>query len=122
MVYGFVFISINDNEVSNLNKLCDEIYGRDNMVAIISVEMSKTQGMKVASAQNGQIVKNHEYVVVYSKNNEYAIKDRIPLYEKAEVWDSHFNKVILRDGNSFKLYNISLYLSISSLLNILFLV
>jgi adenine-specific DNA-methyltransferase len=30
---GVIFISIDDNEVSNLRKLCDEIFGEDNFVA-----------------------------------------------------------------------------------------
>ncbi len=107
---GLIFISIDDNEISNLNRICNEIFGRDNLVSILCVEMSKTQGMKVASAQNGQIVKNHEYVVIYSKNSEFAIQNRVPLYEKAEVWDSHFNKIIIRDGSTLKLFNLFEYL------------
>ncbi|WP_461359591.1 DNA methyltransferase, partial [Candidatus Darwinibacter acetoxidans] len=31
---GVIFISIDDNELSNLCKLCDEIFGEENRVAI----------------------------------------------------------------------------------------
>lgn len=32
---GVIFISIDDNEVHNLRKICDEIFGKDNFVACI---------------------------------------------------------------------------------------
>ena len=30
---GIIFINIDDNEVENLNKICDEIFGEENFVA-----------------------------------------------------------------------------------------
>ena len=35
---GVIFISIDDNEVDNLKKMSDEIFGEDNFVALLSVE------------------------------------------------------------------------------------
>lgn len=90
---GVVFISIDDNELDNLIKLCNEIFGESNYVSTLAVEMSKTQGMKVAAAQNGQIVKNHEYILVYARGAASAFADRQPLYDASEVYDSHYDIV-----------------------------
>ena len=73
------------------------MFGEDNIVSIICVELSKTQGMKVKSAQDGRIVKNHEYIYLYCKNIEQAFNDRMPLYDKTDIWDSHFNKIIIKE-------------------------
>lgn len=35
---GVIFISIDDNEVANLRKLCDEIFGEDNFVGEITIQ------------------------------------------------------------------------------------
>ncbi len=91
---GVIFISIDDNEVDNLLKVCDEIFGESNHVATLAVEISKTQGMKVAVAQRGQIVKNHEYVLVYSRTKAAASHDRTPLYDAADRYDPHFDIVL----------------------------
>lgn len=106
---GVIFISIDDNEQENLKKICDEIFGRESHISTICVELSKTQGMKVASAQKGKIVKNHEYVFVYQKNSSVDV-NRMPLYDKSESWDTHFNCIIKKEGNDFKKYNLGDYL------------
>jgi len=62
---GVIFISIDDNEVANLRKLCDEIFGEDNFVA----QISNTNNPKGRS-DDKFIATAHEYVVVYSKNIE----------------------------------------------------
>lgn len=106
---GVIFISIDDNEQENLKKICDEIFGKKNFVSNICVEISKTQGMKVASAQKGNIVKNHEYVYVYNKN--YTIeKKRELLFDKAEPWDNHFNYVIEEENGTYIKIKISDYI------------
>lgn len=87
---GLIFISIDDSELDNLKKLCDEIFGESNFVANIAVEMSKTQGMKVAAAQNGQIVKNHEYIIVYARNILFNT-ERQALYDASEYYDNHYD-------------------------------
>ena len=59
---GVVFISIDDNEVHNLQKICDEVFGEDNFVAKITV-IVKTEGRRY-----GYFAKTHEQVLIYSKN------------------------------------------------------
>ena len=59
---GVIFISIDDNEQANLKRLCDEIFGEENFVGVIS--------NVTGASQNGEGVllqKNIEYCLVYSK-------------------------------------------------------
>lgn len=59
---GAIFISIDDNEISNLMKLCDEVFGEDNFVADFIWNHRK-------SSQNDTDVSlSHNYTLVYAKN------------------------------------------------------
>ena len=60
---GVIFISIDDNEVSNLRKLCDEIFGEDNF---ISEFVWKSKLGKVGTTSTVSIT--HEYILCYSKS------------------------------------------------------
>jgi len=60
---GVIFISIDDNEVANLRKLCDEIFGEDNFVA--SVIWNRKRGRDNSAKW---FSKSHEYLLVYAKN------------------------------------------------------
>lgn len=60
---GVIFISIDDNEVANLRKVCDEVFGEDNFIGQL-VWKKKYIGGKHAK----HFVDLHEYVLVYSKN------------------------------------------------------
>lgn len=58
---GVIFLSIDDNEVSNLMKLCDEIFGEDNFVANFIWNHRK-------SSQNDTDVSlSHNYTLAYAK-------------------------------------------------------
>ena len=60
---GVIFISIDDNEVANLRKLCDEIFGEDNF---ISEFVWKSKLGKVGTTSTVSIT--HEYILCYSKS------------------------------------------------------
>ncbi|VEU74494.1 Adenine specific DNA methylase Mod [Mycoplasmopsis citelli] len=107
---GVIFISIDDNEQAQLKLLCDEIFGEQNLVSILCVELSKTQGMKVKSAQEGRIVKNHEYIYIYAKNINKVYVSRKPLLDNADIWDSHYSKVLLKKEDIFSLMSINDYI------------
>ena len=64
---GVIFISIDDNEVENLRKVCEEVFGESNFVA----QMIWEQGRKSMAAQ---VAVNHEYCVIYCKNRSYLIE------------------------------------------------
>ena len=60
---GVIFISIDDGEVANLRKLCDEVFGEDNFAAqIIWKKRSTPPNDKVIAAQ-------HDYILVYTKSS-----------------------------------------------------
>ncbi|WP_432772688.1 site-specific DNA-methyltransferase [Francisella salimarina] len=86
---GVIFISIDDNEQSNLKKLCDEIFGEEN-IKILAVKMSESSGLKMGAViRNGSIPKLKEYVFVIKKsggiNNLHFDK-----VSKGK-WDSEYN-------------------------------
>lgn len=60
---GVIFISIDDNEVTNLRKLCDEVFGEENFVALIS----NTNNPKGRS-DDKFVATAHEYIVIYAKS------------------------------------------------------
>lgn len=59
---GVIFISIDDNEVDNAKKLCNEVFGEENFVAQFIVIRSEGGGLAK------QAVIGHDYCLVYSKN------------------------------------------------------
>ena len=59
---GVIFISIDDNEVDNLKKLCNEVFGEENFVANINW---KGRGGRQDSKYYAVI---HEYILCYAKN------------------------------------------------------
>lgn len=59
---GVVFISIDDNEQTNLAKICDEIFGAENRIGPI------IQNKKNAKNDTANIQKNHEFILVYRRS------------------------------------------------------
>lgn len=60
---GVIFISIDDNEVFNLKKICDEIFGSGNFVVQLAVQLNpRGRNLDVF------VAKTHESVLVYTKN------------------------------------------------------
>lgn len=78
---GVIFISIDDNEVYNLIKICNEIFGEDN--AFTPIIWSK------GNAQNDAIgiQKNHEYILVYHKGKASLKEKKI---KKLELYNDEF--------------------------------
>lgn len=58
---GVIFISIDENEVDNLRKVCDEVFGETNSLLHFIWELPR-------GINAGYISKAHEYVLVYSKD------------------------------------------------------
>lgn len=60
---GAIFISIDDNELHNLIKCCDEIFGETNKIGLMTI-MSNPRG-----SQNSKYLSYiHEYILMYAKN------------------------------------------------------
>ena len=60
---GVIFISIDDNEVENLKKLCNEIYGEQNYITEIA-----WQCLDTIKNDSKYFSDNHEYILVYAKS------------------------------------------------------
>ena len=59
---GVIFISIDDNEVDNLRKICDEIFGEDNFVSTFNWKRKKE-----ISSDSKNVSIQGEYLLCYSK-------------------------------------------------------
>jgi adenine-specific DNA-methyltransferase len=76
---GVIFISIDDNEVHNLRKICDEVFGEDNFINCFIWNCSTAGGIRPKFAS-----KTHEYILFYAMNKEYLPTLTAPLSEQAK--------------------------------------
>lgn len=93
---GILAISIDENEVDNMKKICNEVLGEKSFVAALHVQMSTVQGQKVKAAKMGNIVKNAEYILLYSKSGNKTIGVR-PLLDSVK-YDNHYNLYIQEES------------------------
>lgn len=103
---GIIFISIDDNEQSQLKLLCDQIFGEENFIETIMVEISNTGGMKVGAAKDGKIAKNGEFILLYSKSVAHKDIERTALFDYVAGFDAHFNLYITADNKIEKFSDI----------------
>ena len=77
---GVIFISIDDHEVENLKKICNEIFGEQNFIAQLVWERA------FAPKNDAKFVSNsHDYILMFSKNiNNFEI-GRLPRTEEADA-------------------------------------
>ena len=98
---GVIFISVDDNEQDNLNRLCDEVFGEKNQLFMITV-LCNPKGR----SQDKFIANCHEYIIGYSKrtmskgslninkdiheiNNNYKNIDYKGKYRNLELRNTH---------------------------------
>ena len=72
---GIIFISIDDNEVHHLRKLCDEVFNEENFIGCIV----RTTGQTTGQDSDG-LGSSFDYLLVYSKNTNRALNG-LPLTE-----------------------------------------
>ena len=77
---GVIFISIDDNEVENLKKVCNEIYGEDNFVA--SIVWKRKRGRDNSARW---FSKAHEYLVIYARNKDAFDTNYLELDEETKT-------------------------------------
>lgn len=80
---GVVFISIDDHEVDNLKKICNEVFGSLNFIGQIVIAKGTTTGQDA----NG-IGSSVDYMLMYAKNKNVFQPNGLPLDEKDK---SRFN-------------------------------
>lgn len=86
---GVIFISIDDNEVHNLRKICDEIFGAGNFINQIAIKLSEPTGVKMAHVKK-RLPKLKEYILLYQKvQSEFT-----PVTIKKDKWDDEYKHVI----------------------------
>lgn len=77
---GVIFISIDDNEVHNLRKICDEVFGAGNFVAELIWERA------FAPKNDAKYISNsHDYILMYAKQIENFRIGRLPRTEEANA-------------------------------------
>lgn len=94
---GVIFISIDNNEISNITKICNELFGESNCLGIIS-NINNPKGR----SDDKYVATAHEYLLVYAKNIE-----EVDWYgfEPTEEITKRYNKV---DNNQNKYREIDL--------------
>lgn len=95
---GVIFVSIDDKEAAHLKQVLDEVFGEENYIDTIAVEMSTTSGPKTVNAQQGTIVKNVEFVHIYSKSDQFDKTPHTPLLDGVESYDTHYSMWLNDDG------------------------
>lgn len=99
---GVIFISIDDNEQAQLKLLCDEVFGEQNFINLISVN-SKVSAGASGGGEDKRLKKNIEYILIYCKSID-AIPPLKPIYKETDLM-SYIQKM-KSDGKSFKYTNI----------------
>lgn len=64
---GVIFISIDDGEVENLKKICDEVFGADNYINTISLKLKNIAGAS-GGGEDKRLKKNMEFILLYAKS------------------------------------------------------
>ncbi len=108
---GVIFISIDDNEVHNLRKVCDEIFGKENFISVFIWDGGRKNDSKKVSV-------GHEYIVTYSKGNNISSEDSTLWRERKAGIDeiySTYNKLCREYGNDWESINTGLRKWYSSL-------
>lgn len=101
---GVIFISIDDNEQSNLKSICDEIFGEDNFIQDF-IWHKKTQ----PSFLSKEVANIHEYLLAYRKDKNVKLKggftDPDKLIEMLNISNNksmrifNCNSTIINNGN-----------------------
>ena len=95
---GSIWIQIDDEEQAYLKVICDEVFGRNNFINMISVNMKNVAGAS-GGGEDKRLKKNCEYILAYAK--EYSL---LPLfngpYQYTEMSD--LIQQYLDEGKSWK--------------------
>lgn len=95
---GTIFIQIDDNEQAYLRVLCDEIFGRNNFLNMISINAKVSAGAS-GGGEDKRLKKNIEYILIYCKNMD-SFPGFKPIYKKTELM-KYIGKM-KEDGKSYK--------------------
>lgn len=104
---GVIFIQISDIELATLRMTCDSIFGEDNFLNILSVNMKNIAGAS-GGGEDKRFKKNCEYIIVYAKNysllpvfnGSYEYREMYSVVEqyRAEEKNWHYTSVLFSAG------------------------
>ena len=77
---GVIFISIDDNEVENLRKICDDIFGEKNFIAQLIWERAYSPKNDARFISN-----SHDYVLMFAKDINQFVIGRLERTEEANA-------------------------------------
>jgi adenine-specific DNA-methyltransferase len=78
---GVIFVSIDDNEIENLRRICSEIFGEENFLVQIIWK-------KRSTPPNDQIIgANHDYILAFAKD---ADECRLNLRERSDLQSARY--------------------------------
>lgn len=100
---GVIFISIDDNEVHHLRKLCDEVFGEENFLG----KVSRLTGTPTGQGTKG-LVSELDYIVIYSKTDlgdfngvEFDDKDK-SIYNQEDKNGTYLTRPLRKTGGEDK--------------------
>jgi adenine-specific DNA-methyltransferase len=95
---GTIWIQIDDEEQAYLKVLCDEIFGRNNFINMISVNMKNVAGAS-GGGEDKRLKKNCEYILAYAK--DYSL---LPLFNGPYAYTemSELIQQYIDEGKSWK--------------------
>ena len=97
---GSIFISIDYNEVENLKKMCDEVFGTENFQREIIWRIGWLSGYKTMAPN---FIRNHDTILFYSKNSTMLS------FVKKYIKNADFKPLIKKDAKlTSKLYELGI--------------
>mgnify|MGYP006339945203 CR=1 FL=1 len=98
---GVIFVSIDDNEVSQLRLLMDEVFGEENFVNQISVKAKGSSGAS-GGGEDKKMKKNIEHLICYTKSNGF---ERFNNIYSEQLLNDYINERKI-NGKSFAYTNV----------------
>lgn len=95
---GVIFISIDENELDNLKKISDEIFGQSNFIAQLIWSAGRKNDSKHISV-------SHEYIICYFRNADYIKDNKIVWRERKGGLDDiykFYNSAVKQYGEDFE--------------------
>lgn len=99
---GVIFISIDDNELENLIKICNEIFGESNYINTISL-FTKVSAGASGGGEDKKLKKNMEYILFYAKNMS-SLGPLPNIYKRTELME--YIEQMRKEGKSYKYTNV----------------
>jgi len=100
---GVIFISIDDNEVHHLRKLCDEVFGEENFLG----QVSRLTGTPTGQGTRG-LVSELDYIIIYSKSEEGGFngvefdEDDKQIYNQSDENGQYLTRPLRKTGGEDK--------------------